>query len=206
MKLITISREFGSGGRELGKRLADEMGFSYFDKEIIGKIAENLKLNEQYIESVLDRGFTVNYPYTFHHSFSTQMNALNPAPSILAEQHKIIRSLAEKGDCIIVGRGAEVILHERIPYSVFVYADMAAKIMRCRQRADDDENLSDRELERRIKQIDKARASYHSLISRTQWGDRQAYQLCVNTTGFEIADLVAPIAALAEKFFERTPK
>ena len=62
MKLITISREFGSGGRELGKRLADEMGFSYYDKEIIGKIAENLELNEQYIESVLDRGFTVNYP------------------------------------------------------------------------------------------------------------------------------------------------
>lgn len=206
MKLITISREFGSGGRELGKRLADEMGFSYFDKEIIEKISENLKLNEQYIESVLDRGFTVNYPYIFRRSFSTQMNALNPAPSILAEQHKIIRSLAEKGDCIIVGRGAEVILHERLPYSVFVYADMAAKIMRCRQRADDDENLSDRELERRIKQIDKARASYHSLISRTKWGDKQAYQLCVNTTGFEIADLVAPIAALAEKFFERTPK
>lgn len=96
MKLITISREFGSGGRELGKRLADKMGFSYYDKEIIGKIAENLKLNEQYIESVLDRGFTVNYPYTFRRSFSTQMNALNQATTILVEQQKIILHLQKK--------------------------------------------------------------------------------------------------------------
>lgn len=206
MKLITISREFGSGGRELGKRLADKMGFSYYDKEIIGKIAENLKLNEQYIESVLDRGFTVNYPYTFRRSFSTQMNALNQATTILVEQQKIILALAEKGDCVIVGRGAETILHDMRPFSVFVYADMAAKVMRCRQRADDDENLSDRELERRIKQIDKARASYHSLISRTEWGDKQAYQLCVNTTEFGIPDLAAPIADLAEKYFERASR
>lgn len=206
MKLITISREFGSGGRELGKRLADEMGFSYYDKEIIGKIAENLKLNEQYIENVLDRTFTVNYPYTFRRSFSTQLNALNPATAILAEQHKIIRTLADKGNCVIVGRGAEVILHELHPYSVFVYADMAAKLMRCRQRAADDEKLTDRELERRIRQIDKARASHHSLISKTEWGDKQAYRLCVNTTGLEIADLAAPIAALAKKYFERTSK
>lgn len=62
-----------------------------------GKLAENLELNEQYIESVLDRGFTVNYPYTFRRSFSTQMNALNPATTILAEQHKIIRLLGRKG-------------------------------------------------------------------------------------------------------------
>ncbi|MCM1543125.1 MAG: cytidylate kinase-like family protein, partial [Blautia sp.] len=61
MKIITISREFGSGGRELGRRLADELGFAYYDREIICKIAENLEMDEHYIEKVLDRGFTVSY-------------------------------------------------------------------------------------------------------------------------------------------------
>lgn len=106
MKIITISREFGSGGRELGKRLADELGFAYYDKEIISKVAENIEMDEHYIEKVLDRGFTANYPYTFRRSLTVQVYAKNQAAGILAEQHKVIRLLAEKGDAVIVGRNA----------------------------------------------------------------------------------------------------
>ena len=95
MKTITVSREFGSGGRELGKRLADVLGVAYYDKEIISKIAENLKLDEQYIENHLERDFTVNFPYTFRCSFSTPFYAMNQVVDMLVEQHKIIRTLAK---------------------------------------------------------------------------------------------------------------
>lgn len=203
MRIITISREFGSGGRELGKRLADALGFAFYDKEIISKIAENLDLNEQYIEEVLSRGFTISFPYTFRRSFSTQMYAQNQTVDILAQQHRIIRMLAEKGNAVMVGRGAEIILRHLQPYNIFVYADMEAKKERCRQRAAEDEKMSDRELERRIKQIDKMRAASHSFLSNSTWGDKQAYHLCVNTTGLEIPKIVSPIAALAEHYFER---
>lgn len=127
MKTITVSREFESGGRELGKRLADVLGVAYYDKEIISKIAENLKLDEQYIENHLERDFTVNFPYTFRCSFSTPFYAMNQVVDMLVEQHKIIRTLAKREDCVIVGRGADAVLHDMGPYNIFVYADMAAK-------------------------------------------------------------------------------
>ena len=68
--IITISREFGSGGRELGKRLADALGFSYYDKEIISAIAKESNFDEQYVEETLLRGLTPNYTLTFGHTFA----------------------------------------------------------------------------------------------------------------------------------------
>jgi hypothetical protein len=78
---------------------------------------------------------------------------------------------------------------------------MPAKIERCRKRADEDENLSDRELEKRIKQIDKARADNHNIFSSRGWGDKSGYHLCVNTTGIEIKAVVPHIADYAKKWF-----
>ena len=203
MKTITVSREFGSGGRELGKRLADVLGVAYYDKEIISKIAENLKLDEQYIENHLERDFTVNFPYTFRCSFSTPFYAMNQVVDMLVEQHKIIRTLAKREDCVIVGRGADAVLHDMGPYNIFVYADMAAKKERCRNRASPGETLSERELERRIRQIDKARAASYDLVSGYPWGDKRAYHLCVNTTGLDIHQIVPHLAAFVKIWFER---
>ncbi|MCM1046260.1 MAG: cytidylate kinase-like family protein [Candidatus Gastranaerophilales bacterium] len=206
MKIVTISREFGSGGRELGKRLADELGFAYYDKEIISKIAENLEMDEHYIEQILDRGFTINYPYTFRRSLTVQVYAQNQTAGILAEQHKVIRLLAEKGDAVMVGRNADIILHSMQPYRIFVYADIEAKMERCRQRATSDEKMCEYEMERRMKVIDKSRSASHVLLSNYCWGDRRAYELCVNTTGVEISEIVPPFAMLAKQYFEREKK
>ncbi|MCM1184494.1 MAG: cytidylate kinase-like family protein [Roseburia sp.] len=206
MKIITISREFGSGGRELGKRLADELGFAYYDKEIISKIAENLEMDEHYIEKVLDRGFTVNYPYTFRRSLTTQIYAQNQTAGILAEQHKVIRLLAEKGDAVIVGRNADIILRDIQPYRIFVYADIKTKTERCRQNAASGEKLCEYEMARRMKMIDKSRSASHDLLSNYHWGDRRAYELCVNTTDIEIPEIVSPLAMLIKQYFERKKK
>lgn len=201
MNIITISREFGSGGRELGKRLADELNIAYYDKEIIGMIGEKLALDETYIANVLERGLTRQYPYTFRRTFSfTQPQ--NPYASLLAEQSRIVRELAAKEDCVIVGRGADVLLKEQRPFNIFVYADMEAKLARCRERAGEDERLSDRGLEKRIRQVDQNRASGYGLISGRHWGERGNYHLCVNTTGLSVPAIVPHVAAFARLWFE----
>lgn len=175
MRIITISREFGSGGRELGKRLVDELGIAYYDKEILAKIAENVRMDEHYIDRVLERSYTVQYPYTFRRSFAMFPLIQNQRPNLLAEQAKVIRDLALKEDCVIVGRGANALLREQKPFNIFVYADMEARRTRCRERAAEDEQFSDRELEQKIRQMDKARASTYELISGHSWGDKKEY-------------------------------
>lgn len=205
MRIITVSREFGSGGRELGRRLADALDIAYYDKEIIGKIAENVKLDEGYIDRVLERGYTQQYPYTFRRSFYVPMNKANEYPNLMAEQAKIIRSLS-KEDCVIVGRGADVLLQEHHPFNIFVYADMETKMRRCRQRAPEGERLLEKELEQRIRNIDKARASNYALIASKIWGDKHSYHLCVNTTGLEIPEIVPFVSGYAEDWFRANGK
>lgn len=206
MRIVTVSREFGSGGREVGKRLADELGFTYYDREIITAIADEANMDAGYVEHVLDNSLHYSYPLTFSHTLSMNYFINNSAPQLLGIQHKIIRSLAEKGDCVIVGRVADAILEAYKPFRIFVYADMDAKLARCRQRATADEQLSDRELERKIRQIDKNRADNHDLISPVRWGDREGYDLCINTTNVEIKTVVPMIAGYANAFFEAKEK
>ena len=201
MKIITISREFGSGGRELGKRLADHLGFAYYDKEIVAQLARNLQMNPDYLEKVLDQSYISHYPHTFQRSFALMPPTYTTQPKLIAEQTKIIRELAQKGDCIFVGRAADALLRAENPFRMFVYAETPAKLDRCRQRAKPGEDLSDREMLQRMRRIDKDRAANYGLIADYPWGDRRAYHLCVNTTGLEIPKIVPHVAAYAEMFF-----
>lgn len=202
MKVITISREFGSGGRELGKRLADELGFAYYDREIITAVAQKLSMDEQYLESVSERGIHKVVPLTFSRTLMQVPSLMLNDAYYMAQQHKLIKELAEKGDCVIVGRGADKVLAEGNPFSVFVYADMDSKVERCRSRQAEEEKLSDRELLRKMKQVDKARADNYALFSNSKWGDMKNYQLCINTTDTDIKAIVPVLASYARQFFE----
>lgn len=202
MKIITVSREFGSGGREIGKRLADELGVSYYDREIISAIAEKSSLDEEYVENIIEGGIKRTYPITYSHTFSYMPALMGAAPGLISQQHAVIKELAAKGDCVIVGRGADIILEKENPFKLFVYADMKSKIARCRSRETGDEILSDKELERRIKRIDKARKESHDILSPYSWGERQGYNLCVNTSGTEIKAIVPSIADYIKIWFE----
>lgn len=201
MKIITISREFGSGGRELGKRLAEQLGFKYYDKEIITEIAKSTSLDEDYISNVLENGI-VAYPTHIGRSF-LNVSYFNHTPlNVLISQEKIIKTLAEKGDCVIIGRSADVILKEYNPLNIFVYAEEDYKLRRCRIKGEVEDDISDRALKRKIKKIDKGRFRTHRLLSDTKWGDRKSYHLMINTTNFQIKDLVPAIKEYAVKFFE----
>ena len=195
MGIITIGREFGSGGRELGKRLAEELGYAYYDKEIVAEIAKKSELDEHYVEYALDGGMFRNFPIHFGRTFSYSPTLMANESKLLADQNKLIRELAAKGDCVIIGRAADVILRDFNTFKLFVYADMDSKVKRCREKGGEGENLTDRELVRRIKKIDADRKRYHGLISELQWGDKRGYHLCVNTSGREISAIVPLVAA-----------
>ena len=204
MRIITISREFGSGGRELGKRLADALGFAYYDREIVSSIAEKCNLDEGYVENVLRKGLTINVPVTFGHTFyfysdPTSENELK----VLNTQQRIIKELALRGDCVMVGRSSGIILEKYNPLRLFVYADMEWKVKRCRERASADEHLTDRELEKKIRQIDAGRARHQKLLTDRKWGAPEGYDLCINTTNLEIKKIIPGLKEMALCWFDQ---
>lgn len=204
--IITISREFGSGGRELGKRLSDELQIPYYDKEIIAMIAQNHGVDENYVAQMAEKKVMASYPLTIGNRFQSSRvsYAAQQAIRIHAEQQKIIESLGKQGDCIIVGRCADVILKDFRPFNMFVYAGKEAKLRRCLSRSPETERLSTQELARKIRAIDKARAGHRALFTDTKWGAKENYHLCVNTTGVEIKSMIPALAAYIRTWFSET--
>ena len=204
MKIITVSREFGSGGRELGKRLADLLGFDYYDREIITAIAQAQGMDENYVDRALENNAWARVPLTFRHSFSSGM-ILQPAPvNLLLEQKRVIESIAKAGkDCVIVGRNADVVLSDEKTFSIFVCAEMEAKVRRCIERADAGEKLSRKAIEQNIRRIDKNRAKSREMIAGSKWGQGTSYHISVNSSGWDIKELAPAVADFVVRWFER---
>lgn len=195
-RIITISREFGSGGREFGRRLAENLGFAYYDQEIVQEIAKRTELSEKYVKQVMTHR-PISYPIHIGRSFRMMTDpSLDQSQNIFREQCNILREMAEKSDCVIVGRCADYILQEMAPFCIFVYADMPSKVKRCREKNYEKEDLSDRELEKRINAVNRRRADYYEYYTGQKWGDRIHYDLCINTTQGTIKGIAAAIARL----------
>ena len=204
MRIITISREFGSGGRELGKRLADILGFDYYDREIITAIAQAQGLDENYVEHALENHEWQHIPLTFHHSFTSVSIMQTIHTDLLREQRRVLDGIAKAGkDCIIVGRNADILLHDLNPFTLFICADMDAKVRRCMERAPESEHLSRRQIEQNIRRIDRNRAQSREMISDSKWGLGSSYQLTVNTSGWSIKELSPAVADFIRRWFER---
>ena len=198
-KIITIGREFGSGGRELGRRLARELNFDYYDKEILSEIAKHTSLSEEYVQQVVENQPRQLYPITVGRSFMfVDTQPLQQASAVFQAQQQIIREMAERSDCVIVGRCADYILRDMKPFRIFVYADLQSRIDRCRSRAAEGENFSDKEYKQQIQSVDKSRARYYDFYTDMKWGDKLNYELCINTTGQDIPSLALFVA----KFFK----
>ena len=197
-KIITIGREFGSGGRELGRRLAEELGFEYYDKEIITAIAKKTSMSQEYVQEVLEGKPHHLYPITIGQSMFIADNFyIQQEQSIYLAQSEIIRELAQKSNCVIVGRCADFILQDLKPFRIFVYADIESRIARCMARnSDAEKHLTEKEMKKQILSIDKNRAKYYDYYTGNKWGDKNNYDLCINTTGFVIKDIATVIAKI----------
>ncbi len=195
-KIITISREFSSGGREIGKRLADELDIAYYDKEIVGEISKRTGLTKEYIEKFSEKSMTRVYPYAFRASFYTYTN------SVVEEVHKIqaevIRKLATQGDCVVVGRCSDYILREFDPFKVYVYSSNEKdKISRCENNS---ELTNEKDIIKQIHHIDKERAKYYYSYTGQKRGEVKNYNLLIDTSVVSIKTAVKLIAtAVMEK-------
>lgn len=198
-RIITIGREFGSGGRELARRIADNLAIAYYDREIISEIAKRTSLSEKYIQNVAEHKPVIPFPIHTGRTFWAVIP--DYGQDVQKEQHDIIRELAGKSDCVIVGRGADYILRDEKPCRIFVYSDDEAKLKRCRENSSNDYakggEMSDKELSRRIEQINRARAEYYEFYTGQKWGDKANYDFCVNTSGFkDLGKLAEALASL----------
>ena len=179
-RIITISREFGSGGRSLGKQLAEKLGWKYYDKELVKQVAEKTGFDPAYIEEVGEHSATKS-PLSY--LFSTPgtpgvMKGMSAADFLWIMQRNVIVNLVKEGPCVIVGRCADYILRdEPNVLRVFVYASKE----RCIKTVADLYNLSPKEAERQIDRIDRARSTYYRYYTGEEWDNARNYDLCLNS-------------------------
>jgi len=170
--VITVSREYGSGGRYVGRLIADKLGIKFYDKEIITKLAEATGLSEEYIENneqkrdasaILNNGFYMG---------------LDNADELFVKETELIKELAAKDSCVIIGRCADFILKdEKNVIKVFVYSGMEDKIKRATQIYGYEEDKAKKEIER----IDKLRANHYKHYTDKDWKDFSNYDICINS-------------------------
>ena len=197
-KVITIGREFGSGGREIGRKLAQLLDFEYYDNEILTEIVKHTELSENYINEVIEGKKHRLFPITVEHSFITGTDyTLKQVQNIYKAQTEVIKKMAKTSNCVIIGRCADFILRdEDVELTrLFIYSDMESKIKRCRERASEDENLDDKQLKKKIININKGRAGYYEDYTLNKWGSKENYDMCFNTTNTDISVLCEHIAA-----------
>lgn len=201
-RIITISREFGSGGREIGRRLAEKMGIAYYDQEIITELMKRTDFAEEYVRHMEETAPIPLLPITTAHTFGSPTNyVVEQNLKFYMQESKVIRDFAEKSDCVIVGRCADYTLRGMNPVRIFIYADMESKIARCRSKNSDVDALDDRELRQKIISVVKKRARYYKFYVEQVWGDKANYDLCINTSRFpEIKTIIPGLEQLVTGF------
>ncbi len=198
-RIITIGREFGSGGREAGRRLAEKLGIAYYDHEIVNEIIKRTSLAAEYVRNIEEKRPSPLLAITIGKTFWSEPDpTLEQQLEVIRKESEILHEMAEKSDCVIVGRSADYVLSDFKPFRLFFYADMESKMRRCRQKGDADENLSAKELKQKILSVDKSRKNYYEFLTGQKWGDKANYDLCVNTASTDIKKIVNSIAVLFE--------
>lgn len=179
--ILTVSREYGSGGYDVGRMVAEAMNYKFYDKELIALIAEKFLMPESYVAAQED--VEIRKRNIFHEVFPVLGKNEN-ADYIFREQGKFIVQLVEEGNCVIAGRRADFYLKDNPnALHVFFYADMDFKIARiCKT-----ENCSEDEAIRKIADTDKRRRTSYEYVTGRKWGDMHNYDrmICTSTLGLE---------------------
>ncbi|MDY6037665.1 MAG: cytidylate kinase-like family protein [Eubacterium sp.] len=180
--LITISREYGSGGRCIGRLVAEKLGIPLFDREIIEMASERSGLSPEIIETAELRArsslsYTFASAMTFGETFAAEPISVNE--KLFIAQSDVIRQIAKSGDGVIVGRCADYIL-EDVPgvTNVFIYAEMEDKIKRCVEMYNDDPSMA----RKIVEDYGKARVNYYNFHTGKRWGNYANYNLAINTS------------------------
>lgn len=203
-KIITITRQYGSGGHEIGKALAEKLGISFYDKELISLAAKESGISpEVFAQADEKMSNSLLYAlstglYNYGSGFATAGD-LPTNDKLYILQHKIIKEKAEKETFVVVGRCADYILKEyENVVKVFIYADLESRIRRAVERHD----LEPSKARQAVTKADKNRANYYSFYSGQKWGAPENYDLCVNSsklTAAQAADLIIDYIKIIQK-------
>ena len=187
-RVVTISREFGSGGRTIGRRLAEELGIPCYDAELIQKLAQESGFSESYIRDAGEYA-----PGGYLSLLSNRAFALTNEDVLWELQDQVITGLAEKGPCVIVGRCADYILRDTADcLKVFIHADMDFRAKRIVEVYGEREQSP----EQRLRDKDKRRAAYHRFYTHMKWGHAQNYHICLDSGKLGIDACVAILKQL----------
>ena len=195
--VITIGRQFGSGGRSIAEKLADKLNIKFYDKELISIAAKESGISPEVFEGV-DEKATNSLLYSLSmgmYSFGSGFPAMGDLPvndKLYLLQHKIIKEIAEKENCVIVGRCADYVLRDNPKcVSIFIYADMEYR----KEQSVKKHGIDPSHAEHIINKTDKNRANYYSFYSGQKWGQAENFDLCIDSSKLDEDKIVELIAA-----------
>ncbi len=202
--VITIGRENGSGGREIGKMLSEELGIGYYDEELLDRAAEDSGLARELFEtndekptsSFLYSMVVDSFNYSIGYSSKSGYSNMPIDQRVFMAEFDAIKSIADEESCVIIGRCGDYALADYPNMiSVFITCDEAVKITRLMRR----HNVTESQAKDMMVKTDKKRASYYNYYSGKRWGDSKSYDLCINSCRLGIEGTVEIIKDFAMK-------
>ena len=200
--IITIGRQFGSGGHEVGTRLAAHYGIRLYDKEMLNRAAKESGICKELFETH-DEKPTNSFLYSLvmdTYSFGLTSSTYSEMPlnqKVFLAQFDAIKKIAEEGPCILVGRCADYALeHYKNCINIFIYADLEARIRRVARMYD----MTDAAAKDRIVKADKKRSGYYNYYTNKRWGDAASYDLCISSSKLGIDKTVEEIIRYIDVF------
>lgn len=181
LPVITIDRQYGSGGREIGRRVAERLSVPFYDEALLDMAAEKAGLHPEVVRSAEEQrtssllyGAVTGMVHRGAHAGPVQLPITD---QVFLVQSEIIRELAEKGPCVIIGRAADYVLREHTPaLHVFVHGDVEVRVARCLRFY----GIDEQEARDRIRKIDKRRASYYQFFTHKSWGAAESFHLSLD--------------------------
>ena len=171
--IITIDRQYGSGGRKIGEKLADKLGFAFYDRALLKRAAEESGLHEDMFKNAEKRATNL-----FALSLSSSPYTLSIDDEIFIAQSKTIKKVAEEGNCVIVGACADYVLKDYPNcINVFIHADIEKRKL----RAINEYNMPQENIEKTITKLDKCRSTYYVHYTDNKWGKAQNYDITLDS-------------------------
>lgn len=201
--IITIGRELGSGGREIGKLISEKLGIGYYDKELLSVAAKESGLCEEFLEQheeVPTRSFLYSLVMGVSGYSNGTFTNVPLEQKVFLAQFDAIKKIADKESCVIVGRCADYALEERDNvFSVFIHAPKDYRV----KNVSKNNNISINDASDLITKTDKRRASYYNYYTNKKWGAASSYNLSIDGSLFDKNEIADIIVKVASKYFER---
>lgn len=192
--LICIAREFGSGGHEIGKKLANELGYSFYDQELVSEAVKRSDISSAALENADEKRENPWLHSIFYDTANRNLQGVTANEAMFQMQRSVILDAAQKGNCVFVGRCADDIIRKAGVkcLTLFITAPFRNRVERKMQMT----GMAEKEVTALIRKTDKQRKSYYNFYTGGNWGKPYNYDLCVNSSGLGIEQTALALAVL----------